>query len=147
MLWWMLPQSMWHILWCDINYYLFIPFQSGWSYNPFSGYIDENGDIYGRGTQDMKSVSIQYYTALCRLKANNVTFLRNVYMTLMPGEFVTICSNQESKLLHLLLTINVFKPSCVHDRCVKSRRLIESYTRPLRGQKSLKILSNECFFF
>ncbi|CAH0702370.1 unnamed protein product [Spodoptera exigua] len=62
--------------------------EDGWTYDPFSGHIDENNFIYGRGTQDMKSVSIQYYTALRRLKENNVTLLRDVYMTLMPDEEV-----------------------------------------------------------
>ena len=61
-------------------------FQEGWDYDPFGGHIDDNGVIYGRGTQDMKSVSIQYYEALRRLKENNVELLRDVYMTLMPGE-------------------------------------------------------------
>ncbi|KAJ8721437.1 hypothetical protein PYW07_002212 [Mythimna separata] len=60
----------------------------GWTYDPFAAHIDDNGVIYGRGTQDMKSVSIQYYEALRRLKENNVQFLRNVYMTLMPDEEV-----------------------------------------------------------
>ncbi|CAD0199883.1 unnamed protein product [Chrysodeixis includens] len=58
----------------------------GWTYDPFEAHIDENGVMYGRGTQDMKSVSIQYYMALRRLKANKVSLLRNVYMTLMPDE-------------------------------------------------------------
>lgn len=31
-----------------------------WSFDPFGAEIDENGNIYGRGAQDMKSVSIQY---------------------------------------------------------------------------------------
>ncbi|XP_049867863.1 aminoacylase-1-like [Pectinophora gossypiella] len=58
----------------------------GWTYPPFSGHLDENGVIWGRGTQDMKSVSIQYLEALKRLKAKNVSLLRDVYMTLMPDE-------------------------------------------------------------
>ncbi|KAI5635549.1 peptidase family m20/M25/M40 domain-containing protein [Phthorimaea operculella] len=33
----------------------------------------------------MKSIGIQYFEALKRLKANNVTLLRDVYMTLVPG--------------------------------------------------------------
>ncbi|KAL4716336.1 hypothetical protein ACJJTC_006698 [Scirpophaga incertulas] len=36
----------------------------------------------------MKSVSIQYYEALKRLKSKNITLVRNVYMTLMPDEEV-----------------------------------------------------------
>ncbi|XP_059046467.1 aminoacylase-1-like [Achroia grisella] len=60
----------------------------GWSYPPFGGVLAEDGNIYGRGTQDMKSVSIQYYEALSGIKANNITLLRDVYMTLMPDEEV-----------------------------------------------------------
>ncbi|XP_013187083.2 uncharacterized protein LOC106132269 [Amyelois transitella] len=60
----------------------------GWSYPPFDAEITSDGDIYGRGTQDMKSISIQYFEALRRIKANNVTLLRTVYMTLMPDEEV-----------------------------------------------------------
>ncbi|XP_049867864.1 aminoacylase-1A-like [Pectinophora gossypiella] len=58
----------------------------GWTYPPFSAYLDDEGVIWGRGTQDMKSVSIQYLEALKKLKADNVTLLRDVYMTLMPDE-------------------------------------------------------------
>ncbi|XP_026315758.1 aminoacylase-1-like [Hyposmocoma kahamanoa] len=58
----------------------------GWTNPPFSGYLDSEGVIWGRGTQDMKSVGIQYYIALKRLKAKNITLLRDVYMTLMPDE-------------------------------------------------------------
>ncbi|XP_031762935.2 aminoacylase-1-like [Galleria mellonella] len=60
----------------------------GWTYPPFGGVLTENGRIYGRGTQDMKSVTIQYYEALSRIKANNITLLRDVYMTIMPDEEV-----------------------------------------------------------
>ncbi|KAM3964251.1 aminoacylase-1-like [Aphomia sociella] len=60
----------------------------GWTYPPFGGIISEDGKIYGRGTQDMKSVGMQYYEALSRIKANNITLLRDVYMTLMPDEEV-----------------------------------------------------------
>ncbi|XP_047019760.1 aminoacylase-1-like isoform X2 [Helicoverpa zea] len=63
-------------------------FEDGWKYGPFLGHIDDDGVIWGRGTQDMKSVSIQYYSALRRLKENNVTLLRDIYMTLMPDEEV-----------------------------------------------------------
>ncbi|XP_072938984.1 aminoacylase-1-like [Epargyreus clarus] len=60
----------------------------GWTYPPFSGQITSDGNIWGRGTQDMKSVAIQYYEAMSRLKAKGVTLERNVYMTLMPDEEV-----------------------------------------------------------
>ncbi|CAH0406924.1 unnamed protein product [Chilo suppressalis] len=61
--------------------------EDGWSFSPFSGQISD-GKVYGRGTQDMKSVSIQYYEALRRMKEKNISLLRNVYMTLMPDEEV-----------------------------------------------------------
>ncbi|CAH2991196.1 unnamed protein product [Chilo suppressalis] len=61
--------------------------EDGWIIPPFSGQISD-GKIYGRGSQDMKSVSIQYYEALKRIKEKNITLLRNVYMTLMPDEEV-----------------------------------------------------------
>eukprot|EP00091_Calanus_sinicus_P016801 TRINITY_DN36379_c0_g1_i1.p1 TRINITY_DN36379_c0_g1~~TRINITY_DN36379_c0_g1_i1.p1 ORF type:complete len:141 (+),score=27.32 TRINITY_DN36379_c0_g1_i1:87-509(+) len=38
-----------------------------WTYPPFSGHKDSEGNIYGRGTQDMKSVGIQYLEAIRRL--------------------------------------------------------------------------------
>ncbi|CAG9785640.1 unnamed protein product [Diatraea saccharalis] len=64
--------------------------QDGWLYPPFAGHITQEQDrkIYGRGTQDMKSVSIQYYEALKRLKEKKISLLRTVYMTLMPDEEV-----------------------------------------------------------
>ncbi|TYZ56879.1 hypothetical protein PybrP1_007100, partial [[Pythium] brassicae (nom. inval.)] len=40
----------------------------------------EDGRIYGRGTQDMKSVSIQYIEAVHRLKASGFVPKRNVHL-------------------------------------------------------------------
>lgn len=39
--------------------YFYKCFQEHWKYEPFSAHKDENGTIYARGTQDMKSVGIQ----------------------------------------------------------------------------------------
>lgn len=33
--------------------------QDHWRYDPFEAYMDSNGDIFARGTQDMKSIGIQ----------------------------------------------------------------------------------------
>ncbi|KAG7306051.1 hypothetical protein JYU34_008627 [Plutella xylostella] len=62
--------------------------EAEWKYPPFAATLDSDGVIWGRGTQDMKSVSIQYFLAMKELKQNNVTLLRDVYMTLMPDEEV-----------------------------------------------------------
>lgn len=58
--------------------------------------MDESGDIYGRGTQDTKDVSIEYVEALKKLKADNVTLLRTFHVTLMPGRH-TITSSDSLK--------------------------------------------------
>ncbi|CAG4982122.1 unnamed protein product [Parnassius apollo] len=57
-----------------------------WTYPPFSGYIDENGNMYGRGTQDTKAVALHYLEAIRKLKEDNVTLQRTLHITLMPDE-------------------------------------------------------------
>jgi len=42
--------------------------EKNWKVDAFSGYKDENGNIYGRGTQDMKCVGVQYLEAIHRLQ-------------------------------------------------------------------------------
>ena len=44
-------------------------FRESWKYDPFEAIKEENGDIYARGTQDMKCVTIQHLEAIKRLKA------------------------------------------------------------------------------
>ena len=43
-------------------------FPESWKYDPFEAVKEPNGDIYARGTQDMKSVGIQHIEAIHRLK-------------------------------------------------------------------------------
>ncbi|KAK7075033.1 adenylate cyclase [Halocaridina rubra] len=57
-----------------------------WTYEPFSAHKAENGNIYGRGTQDMKCVGVQYLEALKRLRKDGVKFLRTVYLSFVPDE-------------------------------------------------------------
>ncbi|XP_061383024.1 aminoacylase-1A-like isoform X1 [Danaus plexippus] len=61
-------------------------YHSMWKYPPYSAHIDENGDLYGRGAQDTKSVGIQYIEAVRRLIKNNVTLERTLHLTVMPDE-------------------------------------------------------------
>nr|XP_045582467.1 aminoacylase-1-like [Procambarus clarkii] len=61
-------------------------FPEHWKYDPFSAHKDEKGDIYGRGTQDMKCVGIQYLEALKRLKKEGHKFLRTIHLTFVPEE-------------------------------------------------------------
>lgn len=61
-------------------------FPAHWKYDPFSAHKDESGNIYARGTQDMKSVGIQYLEAIRRMKlAGTANFLRTVHLLYVPG--------------------------------------------------------------
>ncbi|KAK7068528.1 adenylate cyclase [Halocaridina rubra] len=65
-------------------------FPEHWKYDPFSAHKDEKGNIYGRGTQDMKSVGIQYIEALKKLKRDGISqFLRTVYLSFVPDEEIS----------------------------------------------------------
>lgn len=65
-------------------------FPEHWKYDPFSAYKDESGNIYARGTQDMKCVGIQYLEAIRRLKqAGNADFLRTINLLYVPGQYTT----------------------------------------------------------
>ncbi|KAF9414377.1 hypothetical protein HW555_007691 [Spodoptera exigua] len=60
--------------------------ETEWMYPPFAGYMDANGDIFGRGTQDTKDISIQYLEALRKFKKDNITLARTIHLTVMPDE-------------------------------------------------------------
>merc|ERR1712123_244380 len=49
-------------------------FPEYWTYEPFSAFEDDAGNIYGRGTQDMKCVGIQHIEAVRRLKEQGKRF-------------------------------------------------------------------------
>jgi len=63
-------------------------FPEHWTYPPFSAHKDEKGDIYGRGTQDMKCVGIQHIEAVRRLKEAGKTFKRTIHLVFVPEEEV-----------------------------------------------------------
>ena len=58
-----------------------------WTVDPFAG-IRREGRIYGRGTQDMKCVCIQYIEALRKLHAVHPGYrpTRSIYLTFVPDE-------------------------------------------------------------
>jgi len=61
---------------------------SKWTYDPFGADKAENGNIYARGSQDMKCVGVQYLEAIRKLKAKGFTPLRNVHVSFVPDEEV-----------------------------------------------------------
>lgn len=73
-----------------------------WKHDPFGAHKDQDGNIYGRGTQDMKCVTIQYLEAIKSLKAKGIKLKRTIHLTFMPGKKII----QHSK--HTLLITNVF---------------------------------------
>ncbi|XP_076684716.1 aminoacylase-1 [Andrena cerasifolii] len=61
-------------------------FEDKWTYPPFSAHIDEQGNIYARGSQDMKCVGIQYLEAIRRLKLAGQRFERTIHVSFVPDE-------------------------------------------------------------
>lgn len=61
-------------------------FEEYWTYDPFSAHRDEDGNIFARGSQDMKCVGIQYVEAVRRLKKSGQTLKRSIHMTFVPDE-------------------------------------------------------------
>ena len=61
-------------------------FPEHWTYEPFSAFKDEAGNIYGRGTQDMKCVGIQHLEAVRRLKSKGRRLRRTVHISYVPDE-------------------------------------------------------------
>ncbi|KAK9892863.1 hypothetical protein WA026_022544 [Henosepilachna vigintioctopunctata] len=60
-------------------------YEENWKHKPFAADI-ENDNIFARGTQDMKSVGLQYLEAIRRLKLKNVTLLRTIHISFVPDE-------------------------------------------------------------
>jgi aminoacylase len=57
-----------------------------WNTDAFAAHKDENGNIYARGTQDMKCVAVQYLVAVRSLIESGFKPLRNVHLTFVPDE-------------------------------------------------------------
>ncbi|KAJ8920151.1 hypothetical protein NQ315_011811 [Exocentrus adspersus] len=61
-------------------------FEEKWTHKPFLAHIDPKGNIYARGSQDMKCVGIQYLEAVRRLKLQGVTLRRTLHISFVPDE-------------------------------------------------------------
>jgi aminoacylase len=69
-------------------------FEDKWTHKPFSADIDEQNNIYARGTQDMKCVGIQYLEAVRRLKQQGVSLKRTLHLSFVPGKCLSdVCTN------------------------------------------------------
>lgn len=61
-------------------------FEDKWTYPPFGAHMDEQGNIYARGSQDMKCVGIQYLEAIRRMKLAGQRFKRTIHISFVPDE-------------------------------------------------------------
>lgn len=60
-----------------------------WTYPPFAAEMDENGNIYARGAQDMKANAMQYLAAIRALKRDGIDRLkRTIHIVFVPDEEV-----------------------------------------------------------
>ncbi|KNA12601.1 hypothetical protein SOVF_124420 [Spinacia oleracea] len=57
-----------------------------WTHPPFAAHIDSDGNIYARGSQDMKSVGMQYLEAIRKLKDSGFEPTRTIYLSYVPDE-------------------------------------------------------------
>lgn len=60
--------------------------ESKWDHDPFEAFKDENGNIYARGSQDMKCVGIQHLEAVHRAMEQGFRPLRTIHLTFVPDE-------------------------------------------------------------
>lgn len=64
-------------------------YEEFWTHPPFGAEMDENGNIYARGAQDMKSNAMQYLAAIRALKREGIDRLkRTVHIVFVPDEEV-----------------------------------------------------------
>lgn len=75
-----------------------------WDSDPFEASERENGDIVARGTQNMKSVGIQYLMALSRLGKSGFVPRRTLHVTFVPDEEIG-----GDKGMNLLVQSDLFK--------------------------------------
>ncbi|XP_065203221.1 aminoacylase-1-like [Planococcus citri] len=61
-------------------------FPNNWKYGPFDAFKDENGNIYARGTQDMKCVGIQYIETIRKYIKEGLRFKRTIHILFVPDE-------------------------------------------------------------
>jgi aminoacylase len=68
------------------SHYDVVPVTDAWTKRAWGHWDRDAGRIYGRGTQDMKSVCMQYLEAVRHLSAAGFAPTRSVYLTFVPDE-------------------------------------------------------------
>lgn len=60
--------------------------ENRWTHQPFAADIDNNGQIFARGAQDMKSTGMQYLAAIRAIKREGQQLQRTIHVTFVPDE-------------------------------------------------------------
>ncbi|CAB3243377.1 unnamed protein product [Arctia plantaginis] len=83
-------------------------YEECWTYPPFDAVISEDGFIYARGTQDMKSIGMMHLEAVKRLKDAGVRLKRTIHISFVPDEeigskdgMLTFAASEEFKKLNV----------------------------------------------
>lgn len=61
-------------------------YEEFWTHPPFAAEIDEEGRIFARGVQDMKSMGVLYLAVIRALKRSGQTLERTLHLTYVPDE-------------------------------------------------------------
>lgn len=96
-----------------------VPFEeSKWTHHPLHAHIDQDGDIYARGSQDMKCVGMQYLEAIRKLQASGFHPIRSVYLSFVPDEEIgghdgveKFVESQVFKSLNIAIVLDEGKPT------------------------------------
>uniref|UniRef100_A0A1B0C740 Peptidase M20 dimerisation domain-containing protein n=1 Tax=Glossina palpalis gambiensis TaxID=67801 RepID=A0A1B0C740_9MUSC len=86
-------------------------YPENWTHPPFAAEMDNQGRIYARGSQDMKSVGMQYLAALRALRKQGLHFKRTIHVTFVPVLHIHILLPPESSSF-TILAIYVFNVGC-----------------------------------
>lgn len=57
-----------------------------WDHDPFEAFMDEDGNIFARGSQDTKGIGIQYLEAIRQIVNNGEKLERTVHVLFVPDE-------------------------------------------------------------
>uniref|UniRef100_A0A673MUI2 N-acyl-aliphatic-L-amino acid amidohydrolase n=1 Tax=Sinocyclocheilus rhinocerous TaxID=307959 RepID=A0A673MUI2_9TELE len=137
-------------------------YEGHWKYDPFAAVKDADGNIYGRGSQDMKCVTIQYIEAIRRLKAAGKRFPRTIHLTFVPDEEVgghkgmeTFVKLPEFHKLNIGFALDEGKQTCrfrllvvvvvLVFRCPGSPGHGSRFVENTAAEKLVSVFRNECF--
>ncbi|XP_075970877.1 aminoacylase-1-like [Anticarsia gemmatalis] len=93
-------------------------YEEHWTHPPFGAVISEDGFIYARGTQDMKSMGMMHLEAVRRLKTAGVRLQRTVHISFVPDEEIggvdgmgAFAASEEFKKLNVGFALDESVPS------------------------------------